>query len=91
MISQLPPSERIAVRTAFAQSLSVAWWIMFGVTCAGLLASIFMRDHKMADKVDDKWRAREDGDARPVIDSESGVSAHVHEKQAVGVGESACP
>lgn len=32
---------------------------MFGITCAGLVASLFKGDHKMAEKVDEKWKAQE--------------------------------
>ncbi|KZV76656.1 MFS general substrate transporter [Peniophora sp. CONT] len=77
-IAQLPPSERDAVRVAFADSLSVAWWIMFGITCVGLVASFAMGNHKMAKKVDKKWQAKDGEDNK--ASSEDGAVPESGEK-----------
>lgn len=74
-IPSLPQAERDAVRAAFADSLSVAWWILFGITCVGLVASLAMGNHKMAEKVDQKWQAKNEGNDKQVSSEEGAVPA----------------
>lgn len=85
-IPTLPAAERDAVRAAFADSLTVAWWIIFGITCVGLVASLAMGNHKMAEKVDKKWQAKE-GEGDKEAASEEGAEPQDDEKPDPSIKE----
>lgn len=55
VIGDLPLPLQETVRDAFAESLSLLWKIMIGISGAGLLSVLLMREIPMADVVDESW------------------------------------
>lgn len=49
-----PEPLRTAVRTAFASSTRSIWYFCLGVTCAGLLVSLVMKDIPLATVTDEE-------------------------------------
>ncbi|KAJ6595827.1 MFS general substrate transporter [Mycena vulgaris] len=54
-IASLEEPLRTQVRTAFAESIRVIWFVLVGVAAVGLLASALMKDIPMQAKMDEKW------------------------------------
>ena len=54
-ISGLPEPLRGEIRLAFAQGLSLLWKVLAGVSGAGLLASLAMREIPMHTVTDEHW------------------------------------
>ena len=63
------------VRQAFAESLSMLWQVLLGITGVGLLASVFMRGLQLSREVDKKWG---------LDDTDEGMSANSSAMQVCG-------
>jgi hypothetical protein len=59
VIGTLPEPLRTQVREAFASSLSVIWKVMIGVSGAGLLSLLLMKEIPMNMEMDEKYGLRE--------------------------------
>ncbi|BGO95553.1 hypothetical protein NBRC10512_007811 [Rhodotorula toruloides] len=59
-IKDLPEPLRTAVKTSFASSTRTIWFFCLGITCAGLLISLLMKDLALATETDvEKWGLKE--------------------------------
>lgn len=55
-----PEPLRTAVKTSFASSTRTIWFFCLGITCAGLLISLLMKDLALATETDvEKWGLKE--------------------------------
>lgn len=59
-LRNLGQQELDSVRIAFADSLSVLWFIMAGIAGLGLLASFGMKHYELHTRVDEDWGVRKD-------------------------------
>ncbi|KIP04468.1 hypothetical protein PHLGIDRAFT_109526 [Phlebiopsis gigantea 11061_1 CR5-6] len=73
-IAGLPPQLQAEVRAAFAQSTQLIWRVMLGVSGAGFLSCILMREVPLRTDMDETWglQERETGKGEGV---EAGVRA----------------
>jgi hypothetical protein len=55
LIRHLPQSLRDEIHTAFAGSLSVLWQVMIGLSGAGLLTVLFMKELPMHTTTDENF------------------------------------
>lgn len=51
----LPEPLKDEVRAAFAQSVAVIWRVMIGISAAGLLGVLLLRELKMHEVTDEEW------------------------------------
>jgi hypothetical protein len=58
-IPQIPsitdPAVKAEVQVAFAQSMSIVWKVMLGLSGGGLLSALLMKELKMHDVTDEAW------------------------------------
>lgn len=74
---------RNEVRHAYAQAMRLVWWVMLGISGAGMLSTLLMREEKMKRSLDDRWGLKEknkqedaeSGDASPNNGKESSSAA----------------
>uniref|UniRef100_A0A0K3C5K1 FGENESH: predicted gene_1.825 protein n=1 Tax=Rhodotorula toruloides TaxID=5286 RepID=A0A0K3C5K1_RHOTO len=60
LIKDLPEPLRTSVKAAFADSTRTIWWFCLGITCAGLVVSLFMKDIALATETDEEnWGLKE--------------------------------
>ncbi|KAI0654613.1 iron permease [Cubamyces menziesii] len=60
-ISSLPATLKDEVRAVFARATRLIWQVMIGVSGAGLLSVLLMREEKLRQDMDEQWGLREDG------------------------------
>ncbi|THH12814.1 hypothetical protein EW146_g7350 [Bondarzewia mesenterica] len=58
-IKDLSEPLKTQVRVAFADSMKVTWQVMIGISGAGLLSVLFMREVTMRSDMDDQWGLKE--------------------------------
>lgn len=79
-IGDLSEPLRSEVRAAFAESIAVIWRVLIGVSGAGMIVALGMKDVPMHKKVDTKWgmdgkEGDGEGDAEKVRTVEGGMKA----------------
>lgn len=60
IIPTLDEPLRTEVRVAFAEALKRFWWVLFGVGCAGLAASLLMKALPLHTALDEDWGLNEE-------------------------------
>lgn len=55
------------VRAAFAESTQLIWRVMIGVSAAGLLTCMLMREVPLRTDMDETWGLQEKGSAEKVV------------------------
>ena len=55
LIASLEEPLRTQVRVAFADGIRIIWFVMIGISAAGLLSTLLMPDIPMQAKMDQKW------------------------------------
>ena len=55
----LQEPDKEAVRRAFANAIRVVWRVMLGISVAGFLASLVMREEELRTDMDEKWALQE--------------------------------
>lgn len=81
----LPEPLRTEVRVAFAESLATIWKVLAGISAAGFLAVMLMREVPMPTFTDDQFGLREDAqgtDAGAQLEKGTAPAAEEPEKQA---------
>lgn len=58
-INSLPDELKTSVRIAYAESTARIWEVTAGITCIGLIASVFMKALPLHTEVDRKWGLEE--------------------------------
>lgn len=58
-LRNLPQEELHSVRVAFADSLSLLWYIMAGISGLGLVACLWMKRYELHTRVDEDWGIKE--------------------------------
>lgn len=53
------PVLKLQVRTAFANAVQLVWRVMIGVSGAGLLSCLLMREEELRTDMDEKWGLQE--------------------------------
>ena len=72
VIASLEDSLRTEVRVAFADSLSVIWKVMIGVSGLGLLSVLLLKEIPMHTQANDKYGLNDVSERRTVVDEETG-------------------
>ncbi|KAH9856220.1 iron permease [Lenzites betulinus] len=54
-IPSMPEPQRTQVRNAFADGTRLIWFVMIGLSAAGLLSCLMMREEEMKTDIDETW------------------------------------
>lgn len=77
LVGALPEPLRTQVRAAFADSLRVVWQAMIGISGAGLLSVLLMREVPMHEVTDETYGLHDD--RRPASDEEKTIEVDVEQ------------
>ncbi|TBU29672.1 iron permease [Dichomitus squalens] len=65
------------VRVAFADGTRLIWWVMLGMSVAGLLTCLLMREEEIKTSMDDTWALQEKAKAKAVKGDPEHEKLHV--------------
>ena len=68
-LSTLPAQVKIEAEVAFAGSLAVLWKVLAVISCAGLVASLFMKELPLHNTLDKDWALHNGEDRSHVADA----------------------
>ena len=78
-IKELPEQLKGEVHHAFAQAMRTVWLVMVGVSGAGLLSCLLLREEEMRTDMDERWglqeRKRDASDSIENADVKDGASS----------------
>ncbi len=63
-IRKLPEPLKDQVREAFADGTRLVWWVMLGMSVAGLATCLLMREEEMKTSMDETWALQETAKAK---------------------------
>ena len=58
-LGTLSPGEKSQVQAAFAGSLGVLWKVLAAISCAGFIASLFMKGLPLHNTLDADWALKD--------------------------------
>lgn len=90
LINDLEEPLRSEVRTAFADSMRTIWYVMIGISGAGLLSVALLKEVPMKDMTDERYALEErakiedaEGAERTIVDGESRAPGFVQSQGAL--------
>ena len=63
--------EKTAVRVAFSHGTQLIWRVMIGLSVAGLLTCLLMREEEMQTEMDETWAMSEDKQKKTTEDEQA--------------------
>jgi hypothetical protein len=64
------------VQNAFADSLKILWFVLLGISAAGLLSSLLMKEVELQTMTDERWGLTDQGRSG----ADNGVAATLEEE-----------